>query len=256
LYQIREKKCLDNITDWSLSLFRDHYKDRAITKKDIFHYVYAVLHNPAYHAKYALDLKRDYPRVPLYKDFRKWAAWGSRLMEIHIEFEKQPEARGIVVLPGDQAARKTHAADYRTDADKHRIYSGNIRFSDGSILTGIPPRVFDYRLGNKSAIEWVLDQYSERHWPSDADIKAKRAKSLREDERVLRDKFNSYRFADYKGYVISLIKKLVTISLETLDIQEAMAKEEDHGLDLREVYAKSGAFEEGAEMGEAAEGEE
>ena len=205
----------DNITDWSLALFRDHYKKNSIAKEDIFHYVYAVLHNPAYRAKYAVDLKRDYPRVPLYKDFAQWAAWGRRLMEIHIEFEAQTEAKGIALLRGDGTQRKNHAPDYREDTDGHRIYTGEVRFSDGTKLTGIPPKTFDYRLGNKSAIEWVLDQYSERHWPSDADIAAGRAKALREDEKVLRDKFNAYRFADCKDYIVSVIKKLVTISLGT-----------------------------------------
>lgn len=243
----------ENITDWSLSLFRDHYKDTSITKEDIFHYVYAVLHNPAYRAKYALDLKRYYPRVPLYKEFRKWAGWGKRLMEIHVDFEKQDEAAGIVEFPGDGKERKCHAADYVKDAEGHRSYTGSVRFSDGSLLKGIPPKAFDYRLGNKSAIEWVLDQYSEKHWPSDEEIAAGKAKPLREDEKVLRDKFNAYRFADYKEKVISLIKRLVTISLETLDIQEKMAKEEDHGMDLRALYDKTQVVEEGVDTDMAAE---
>jgi predicted helicase len=54
-----------------------------ITREDIFHYVYAVLHNPAYRKKYELNLKRDFPRIPFYDDFRQWAAWGKTLMELH-----------------------------------------------------------------------------------------------------------------------------------------------------------------------------
>jgi hypothetical protein len=106
----------DNITDWALNKFRKQYGAATpppqpspagegslkapppsggrlgggclpITKTDIFHYVYAVLHNPAYREKYALNLKRDFPRIPFYADFWRWAAWGKELMELHIGYE-------------------------------------------------------------------------------------------------------------------------------------------------------------------------
>lgn len=263
----------DNITDWAFAHFRSHYSSpicvnlcssvvnssspsspHEITKLDIFHYVYAVLHNPAYRLKYAQDLKRDYPRIPLYADFRQWADWGKTLMEMHVEFETQQEAAGIVLYPGEGKTSKTHKADYVTDEHGHRSYTGSVRFSDGSVLSGIPPRAFDYRLGNKSAIEWVLDQYSERHWPSDEDIAKGKAKPLREDEKVLRDQFNAYRFADYKDQVVSLIKKLVGISLATLDIQEEMAELETHGVEARAAYEMAADDEAEEAAGAAAEG--
>ena len=68
---------VDNITDWGLRQFVRHYRDESIRKEDIFHYTYAVLHNPAYRRKYEINLKRQFPRLPFYKDFRKWAKWGS-----------------------------------------------------------------------------------------------------------------------------------------------------------------------------------
>ena len=79
----------DNITDWGLAQFVAHYSSIAqpITKQDIFHYVYAVLHDPIYREKYALNLKREFPRVPFYVDFWKWAAWGEALMQAHIGYE-------------------------------------------------------------------------------------------------------------------------------------------------------------------------
>jgi predicted helicase len=55
-----------------------------ITKENIFHYVYAVLHNPAYRQKYEQNLKRDFPRIPFYDDFFQWVEWGQKLMDLHI----------------------------------------------------------------------------------------------------------------------------------------------------------------------------
>jgi predicted helicase len=74
----------DNITVWGLMQFREHYKDKRITREDIFHYTYAVLHHPAYRRKYELNLKREFPRLPFYEDFRQWAAWGKELVIIYL----------------------------------------------------------------------------------------------------------------------------------------------------------------------------
>ena len=73
-------------------------------------------------------------------------------------------------------------------------------------LTGIPPQAWDYRLGNRSAVDWVLDQHKEKT-PRDPTI---------------REKFNSYRFADYKESMIELLARVVTVSLETVKVTEAM----------------------------------
>ena len=98
---------IDNITDWALKQFTAHYKSaepspqpspgerskrgkaaRKITKEAIFHYCYAVLHDPVYREKYAQNLKREFPRIPFYADFWQWADWGERLMALHIGYEK------------------------------------------------------------------------------------------------------------------------------------------------------------------------
>jgi predicted helicase len=65
----KEGNRLENITNWGLNQFQTHYTDQTITKENIFHYVYAVLHNPAYRQKYEQNLKRDFPRIPFYDVF-------------------------------------------------------------------------------------------------------------------------------------------------------------------------------------------
>jgi predicted helicase len=96
----------DNITDWSLNQFRNHYKagpGKRLPEPDkegIFHYVYAVLHDPAYREKYALNLKREFPRIPLHgsvrADFWRWADWGRELMDLHIGYESVAPCAEIV----------------------------------------------------------------------------------------------------------------------------------------------------------------
>ena len=69
----------ENITDWALSEFRTHYDDDTITKWDIFHYTYALLHHPVYREKYEMNLKRDLPHIPFAKDFWGFTDAGAQL---------------------------------------------------------------------------------------------------------------------------------------------------------------------------------
>ena len=81
----------ENITDWTLAQFRTHYQDDSISKWDIFHYTYSILHHPAYREKYQANLKRDLPHIPFAPDFWGFANAGARLADIHVNYESQPE---------------------------------------------------------------------------------------------------------------------------------------------------------------------
>lgn len=198
----KEGNRLENITDWALQQFISHYKAENITKEDIFHYVYAVLHNPAYRQKYELNLKRDFPRIPFYSDFDTWKAWGKQLMDLHINYETvEPYPLTIKQLAIEEGQKEKPKLKALKD-------TGEILLTDYCSLTGIPPEAWQYKLGNRSALEWVLDQYKESK-PSDPTIAAQ---------------FNSYRFLDYKAEVIELLKRVCRVSVETVGIVGEMRK--------------------------------
>ncbi len=192
-----------------------------LTKLDIFHYVYAVLHDPVYREKYALNLKREFPRIPFYPGFQQWAAWGAYLMYIHINYETaKPYALREVTLAQadpDNPERDKLLAKAKLTADK---VAGTITLDGFTRLEGIPPEAWDYKLGNRSALEWVLDQYKEKT-PKDPTI---------------REKFNTYRFADYKSHVIGLLRRVCRVSAET---QAIIAQMQSLPADAREAYAAS-----------------
>jgi predicted helicase len=203
---------VENITDWALAQFCAHYQTsevsetsevspRPITKPDIFHYVYAVLHHPAYRQKYERNLKREFPRIPFYDDFWQWAEWGRRLMDLHLDYEQAepyPLAREDL---DPQATRR--AVVPRLIARKE---TGVIELDTLTTLRGVPPAAWEYRLGTYSALEWVLERHKERT-PKDPTI---------------REKFNTYRFADYKEHVIDLLRRVCTVSVETMKIVRQM----------------------------------
>ena len=202
----------DNITDWALKQFAAHYADetgkgkgaRKITKQAIFHYCYAVLHDPVYREKYAQNLKREFPRIPFYAGFWRWAEWGEQLMALHIGYE-QVEPFGLTRhdAPDTQARAAGQSPKALLKSDPA---AGSITLDSETTLRGVPPEAWAYKLGNRCAIDWVLDQHKEKK-PKDPTI---------------REKFDTYRFADHKEKVIDLLQRVTTVSVQTVQITGAM----------------------------------
>jgi len=174
---------VDNITDWAFDRFHQRYEPglakpkRPITKDAIFHYVYGVLHDPIYREKYALNLKREFPRIPFYPDFWQWADWGKTLMDLHIGYESVAPYDLKRVDITDEKARKAGLAPktlLKADRELRRIM-----LDSETTLSGVPAEAWEYKLGSRCALEWILDQYKEKT-PRDATI---------------RERFNNYRFA-------------------------------------------------------------
>ena len=224
LYRYENGNRIDNITDWALRQFRQHYQPgprpspqpsprgrgsaAAITREAIFHYVYAVLHDPVYRETYAQNLKREFPRIPLYGDgegaFRQWSGWGAELMALHLGYES---AAPFALKRTDTPDAKVRAAGQAPKCIlRSEPEAGRIVIDSETVLVGIPRAAWDYRLGNRSALDWVLDQHKERK-PRDPTI---------------RERFDSYRFADHKERVIGLLARVATVSVETVRIVGAM----------------------------------
>ena len=187
----------ENITDWALARFRAHYRDEGIGKWDIFHYVYGLLHHPVYRERYQANLKRDLPRIPFAPDFRAFAEAGARLATIHVGYEEQPEYRfRQVETPGAPL-------DWRVEKMRLSKDKAQLRYNSFLTLDGIPAAAFNYRLGNRSALEWVVDQY-----------------------RVKTDKrsgiVNDPNRGDDPEYILRLIGKVISVSLETVGIVEGL----------------------------------
>ncbi|HEY9702992.1 MAG TPA: type ISP restriction/modification enzyme, partial [Allocoleopsis sp.] len=241
LYRYQNGERMDNITDWGLQLFTDHYlgteEKREIFQKqwrilhppawterigfpkeevgddpyqlykiDLFYYVYAVLHHPSYRKKYELNLKREFPRIPLYDNFPQWRAWGEQLMNLHINYE-EVNPYPLDVLETVMEAVSIEALEkFKKAKLKANKAAGTIELDGLTVINGIPAIAWDYKLGNRSALEWILDQYKEKK-PSDPTIA---------------EKFNTYKFADYKEQVIDLLKRVCTVSVETMKILNEM----------------------------------
>jgi predicted helicase len=196
----------DNLTDWGLKQFSEFYKDDNINKEAVFYYTYAVLHNPAYSKKYELNIKREFPRIPFYNDFWKWSNWGKELMDLHIGYEK------VNYYPNVETRHALSQREKPKPKLKALPESGEIILDENTSISGIPDLAWEYKFGNRSALHWILDQYKEK----------------KQQDKTIAEKFNNYRFADFKDTVIDLIKRITTVSVKTMEIVNIMETEEQH----------------------------
>ena len=176
-----------------------------MTKRDIFDYVYAVLHHPAYRERYAENLKRELPRIPLLPsraDFETCVRIGRELASLHLNYENATEfPLRMRETPGERP-------DWRVKKMKLTQDKTALVYNDWLTLEGIPAEVFSYRLGNRSALEWVIDQYQVS---TDARSGITSDPNRRDDAE----------------YIVRLVGRVVTVSVETVKLVGQLAARVD-----------------------------
>ena len=191
----------ENITDWALSQFQAKY-DFGVTKCDIFHYTYALLHHPQYRVRYAENLKRDLPHIPLLQRkeaFLDCVRIGKQLMDIHLHYEQAREYP-LKWIENRDVAFSWYVEKMKLTSDKTAVI-----VNECLTLSGIPQECFRYRLGNRSALEWVIDQYQ-----------------ISQDKRsgIVSDPNN----LDDEEYIVRLVGKVVIVSVETVRLVNELAQ--------------------------------
>ncbi|MEU9780754.1 type ISP restriction/modification enzyme [Streptomyces phaeochromogenes] len=200
---------VDNVTDATLRSYRKVYVDDALTKDDIFYYIYGLLHSPEYRQRFSADLKRSLPRIPKVRDFHGFAQAGHRLADLHINYEHAEPYKGIVeTVIGDASATpagelyrvtKMKIPKVKGQADRSTIvYNTRVK------LTNVPEAAYRYQLGARSAIEWIIDRYQ---------VKVEKASEIVNDPND---------WSDDPRYIIDLLKRIVTVSLETMKIVDGL----------------------------------
>ena len=187
----------ENITDWVLTHYRQHYQDNTITKWAIFHYAYGLLHHPGYREKYAANLKRELPRLPMAADFWSFSKSGEKLADLHLNYE-HATPYPLKMIENPKVPFSLRVEKMRLSKDKKKLI-----YNDFLTLETIPKEVFDYKLGNRSALEWVIDQYR---------VKVDKRSGIVNDPNREED----------EGYILELVKKIITVSLETIKVVEGL----------------------------------
>jgi len=195
----------DAITDWALGAFRGHYGDAAISKEDIFWYVYGILHSPEYRQRFAADLKKMLPRIPFAADFRAFLNAGRKLGEWHLNYETvEPfplteEAKRLVMEPDDYLVTKMTFGKKDGKPDKSVIV-----YNPHLVLRDIPLEAYEYVVNGKPAIEWIMERYQ---------VTVDKASGIKNDPN---------EWSEDPRYIVDLLKRIVRVSLESVRIVKGL----------------------------------
>lgn len=220
----------ENITDWALGEFRRQYGDAGIGKWDIFYYVYGLLHHPGYRGRYAENLKRELPRIPLVgvnpdntndgpnnglkpivpsdqpmddlprnpsaisAIFWAFSKAGRQLAALHLNYET------VTPYPLEYRWASGKAVSYRVEKMRLNKDKTELKVNESLTLAGIPAAAFEYRLGNRSALDWVIDQYQ---------VKTDARSGITSDPN---------QYSEDEKYIVELVGRVIAVSVQTVEI--------------------------------------
>ena len=147
----------DNVSETTLRTFRVAYNDRKITKNSIFDYIYGVLHAPDFRARFANDLAKELPRIPLAADFHAFADAGRALARLHLGYETCRRHRLKV-----ESTASNDAARFRLGKRKMRYSDAEksiLAINDVTQLHDIPPEAHRYEVNGRTPLDWLMDRY-------------------------------------------------------------------------------------------------
>ena len=195
-----------NITNYGLDIFQKHYKNEEISKEEIFYYTYAIFNDPKYNEKYHDDLAIYFPRIPLAKDFVGYTKIGKRLFKLHCGFGKSQEYDLCRV--DKKVQKNTTRLSFKQDKNDVRIV-----VDDVTTIVGVPLSVLHWTLKCKTPLEWLLEFYKE---------KKNLIGSKSSDSLDVRRKFDTYCFQDHKEELITLLRRVTTVCVETVKMREQL----------------------------------
>lgn len=230
----------ENITDWALAEVQARYgaEGASITKRDIFHCIYAILHKPDYRTKYAANLRRDLPRIPFpasFEDFRATTQAGERLAELHINYESVPEYPDLQWSGAEDFLTKKRSMEERLaffalgyekmklrgikpDAQGILPETLTLDYNGNLTISGIPRDVLAYKLGTRSALEWLVERYC-----VSVDAVKEQADGTTRGSGIVNDPNRSAGMLEEPEYVARLVGRIVAVSMETLAIVRGLA---------------------------------
>ncbi|MGH3904904.1 MAG: DEAD/DEAH box helicase [Pseudonocardiaceae bacterium] len=198
----------DNITDEILADYRSVYGS-AVNKDEVFYYVYGLLHSPDYRAQFAADLKRMLPRIPKVataQDFNEYAKAGRELAALHVGYENvEPYPLHEVIKSSLGTAGNDFYRVQKMMFSKHgkTTDKSTVIYNTNVTLTGIPDEAYEYMLGPKSAVEWIMERYQ---------VKTDKASGIVNDPNDWATEVGDPR------YIFDLLRRIVTVSVETVKI--------------------------------------
>ncbi|MDE0697205.1 MAG: damage-inducible protein, partial [Boseongicola sp.] len=209
----------DAITDSGLAHFQAAYPGQEISKEELFHYIYGILHSPKYRERFRNNLAKQMPRIPAVKGvdaFRAFRDAGRALGELHVNFEKA-ELYMVSFREGDHRlipeAESDPAGFYRVSKmkfgrkgkDKDR---STVIYNDHITMENIPSAAYEYVVNGKPALEWVMERQV---------VKRDKASGIVNDA----NDYATETVGDPR-YPLDVFRRIITVSLETVKLVDGL----------------------------------
>ena len=196
----------DGVTDFIHNLAKEKYGHK-VTKEDIFYYVYGILHSEDYRTKFAADLKKMLPRIPLVdkvEDFWAFSDAGRDLAMLHLNYEDQAPLASVKVYGEDSGIFTVDKMKFKSKDNKSEII-----YNKYILITNIPEIAYEYVVNGKSAIEWILDRYQIR---------------VDKDSQIKNDPNDWAIEHDKPRYILDLLLSVISLSVATVKIIKSLPK--------------------------------
>lgn len=209
----------DGITDWFLTEVRSRFSGaKNLTKEDVFYYVYGLLHSPDYRERFADDLRKALPNIPIVEqvdDFMAFSKAGRALADLHLSYEDHAHKAGVIVSEMHDVDSKDTERNFEYyRVEKMRFPSNaqkgdTIIYNSNIMIQNIPAEAYDYIVNGKSAIEWIMERYAVT---TDKKSGIKNAPNLWSLEQ------------EQPRYILDLLLSIIHVSLETQKIVGTLPK--------------------------------
>jgi predicted helicase len=213
----------ENISDAILRKFQEHYSPLTpspsllITKEDIFYYVYGILHSESYKTRFAADLKKQLPRIPMVDDFWTFSKAGRNLTALHLNYEtgvmypleERDVGRGVRNEVNYRVEKMRFLKGEKVQTNPSPLVSqpSTIIYNEHLRLAGIPAAAYRYIVNGRSAIEWIMERYQV---------------STHKESGIVNDPNDWCREQGNERYIVDLIKRIVHLSVESVKIIEGL----------------------------------
>ena len=205
----------DAITSFALDYFYATYPNETISREDIFHYIYGLLHSEDYRSRYSANLAKELPRIPCVKSVRDYCTFrdvGKKLGELHVNYESVDSYPAKIDMDG-RVFRATPEELYRVTKMKHPGTGANkdmstVIYNSYITIREIPKDAWNYVISGKPALSWIMERQS---------VKTDKASGIVSDS-------NHYAIETMEDprYVLDLFLRVITVSLETMKLVRSL----------------------------------
>ncbi len=196
----------DGVTDFIHQMAKEKYGHK-VTKEDIFYYVYGILHSKDYRTKFAADLKKMLPRIPLVdkvEDFWTFSNAGRDLAKLHLNYEDQAPLSSVKVTGDETGNFIVNKMKFKSKEDKSEII-----YNDYIKISNIPAEAYEYVVNGKSAIEWILDRYQV---------------TIHKESQIKNDPNDWAREHNKPRYILDLLLSVISLSVATVKIVNSLPR--------------------------------